>query len=113
MLYHSAICEAARQRDWKLVFHRRGEEPANAAEALQASTHEVERFMNDLRQTLKPPWTAETSQRFCSCDSQAEEAVKTPRSACRAVAERRGWLTTACSRRRPVRDEDRFQLWRE
>lgn len=70
MLYHSAICTAARQRDWKLVFHRRGEELAKAAEALQASTHDVERFMNDLRQTLKPPWTAEHRDAFAAAIGQ-------------------------------------------
>lgn len=59
MLYHSAICAAARQRDWNVVLHRRGEEVAIAAEALQASTHAVERFIDNLRHTLKPPWTAE------------------------------------------------------
>ena len=66
MLYHSAICTAARQRDWKVALHRRGEELANAAEALQASTDDVERFMNDLRQTLKPPWTAEHRHAFAA-----------------------------------------------
>ena len=66
MLYHSAICTAARQRDWTLVLHRRGEELARAAEALQASTHDVERFMTDLRQTLKPPWTAEHRDAFAA-----------------------------------------------
>jgi len=66
MLYHSAICTAARQRDWKLVLHRRGEEMAKAAEALQASTHDVERFINDLRQTLEPPWTAEHRNAFAA-----------------------------------------------
>ena len=66
MLYHSAICTAARERDWKLAFHRRGEELAKAAEALQVSTGEVERFMNDLRQTLKPPWTAEHRNAFAA-----------------------------------------------
>jgi hypothetical protein len=66
MLYHAAICTAARQREWKLVFHRRGEELAKAAEALQASTHEVERFLNDLRQTLKSPWTTEHRNAFAA-----------------------------------------------
>jgi hypothetical protein len=66
MLYHSAICEAARQRDWKLVLHRRGEELAKAAEAVQANTREVERFIDDLRQTLKPPWTAEHRHAFAA-----------------------------------------------
>jgi len=66
MLYHSAICTAARQRGWNPVFHRRGEELAKAAEALQASTDEVERFMKDLRQTLEPPWTAEHRSAFAA-----------------------------------------------
>jgi hypothetical protein len=64
MLYHSAICTAARQRDWTLVLHRRGEELTAAAEALRASPDDVERFLNHLRQTLKPPWTAEHRNAF-------------------------------------------------
>jgi hypothetical protein len=66
MLYHSAICTAARQRGWTLVLHRRGEELAKAAEALQAGTHDVERFLTDLRQTLKSPWTAEHRNAFAA-----------------------------------------------
>ena len=66
MLYHSAICKAARQRDWQVVLHRRGEELTRAAEALQASTHEVEALVNDLRQTLKSPWTAEHRHAFAA-----------------------------------------------
>ncbi len=66
MLYHSAICAAARQRDWPLVFHRRGEELAKAAAAVQASTRDVERFLNDLRQELKPPWTADHRNAFAA-----------------------------------------------
>jgi hypothetical protein len=66
MLYHSAICSAARQRDWTPVFHRRGEELTKAAEALRVSTHDVERFLSDLRQTLKPPWTAEHRNAFAA-----------------------------------------------
>jgi hypothetical protein len=59
MLYHSAICAAARERGWEMLIHRRGEELAGAAEALQAGTREVERFLSDLRQTLGAPWTSE------------------------------------------------------
>jgi hypothetical protein len=66
MLYHSAICAAARQRDWTLVLHHRGEELAKAAEALQASTNDVERFLNGLRETLKPPWTADHRNAFAA-----------------------------------------------
>jgi hypothetical protein len=66
MLYHSAICSAARQREWTPAFHLRGEELAKAAAALQASTDDVERFVNDLRQTLRPPWTAEYRNAFAA-----------------------------------------------
>jgi len=66
MLYHSAICTAARQRDWTLVLHRRGEEVGTAAEALQSSADEVERFINDLKQTLRSPWTAEHRHAFAA-----------------------------------------------
>jgi hypothetical protein len=66
MLYHLAICSAARRRHWKVQFHHRGEELAKAAEALQASSDEVERFLGDFRQTLKPPWTAEHRHSFAA-----------------------------------------------
>jgi len=69
MLYHSAVCTAARQRDWKVMFHRRGQELARAAAALQTSTHEFKRFMNNLRQTLKPPWTGEHRNAFAAAIS--------------------------------------------
>src|SRR3954466_2054849 len=46
MLYHSAICQAARQRGWEVMLHPRGEELAMAAAALQASPDEVDRFVN-------------------------------------------------------------------
>jgi hypothetical protein len=66
MLYHSAICQAARQRDWKVMLHPRGEEMAIAAAALQASTHDVERFVNALKETLKAPWTVDHRSAFAS-----------------------------------------------
>jgi hypothetical protein len=66
MLYHTAMCAAARPRGWELVLHRRGEELTRAAEALEASTDEVERFINGLRQTLQPPWTAEHRHAFAA-----------------------------------------------
>jgi hypothetical protein len=66
MLYHSAICAAARQRRWPLAFHRRGEELARAAQALQWSPPDVERFMTDLRTALQPPWTAEHRRAFAA-----------------------------------------------
>ena len=76
MLYHSAICAAARQRDWDLVFHRRGEELARAAKTLQASPDEVERFVNGLGRTLKPPWTAEYRHAFAAAIARLREHSK-------------------------------------
>jgi hypothetical protein len=66
MLYHRAICAAARQRGWTPVLHRRGEELSMAAEALGVSTSDVERFINDLKQSLKAPWTAEHRHAFAA-----------------------------------------------
>jgi hypothetical protein len=66
MLYHSAICQAARQRDWKVVLHPRGAELTMAAAALGASADQVERFVNGLKQTLKAPWAAEHRDAFAA-----------------------------------------------
>jgi hypothetical protein len=66
MLYHAAICAAARQRDWPLAFHRRGDELTMAAEALRTSPDVVERFMDDLKPTLKAPWTSEHRRAFAA-----------------------------------------------
>jgi hypothetical protein len=66
MLYHSAICDAARQRDWEVVFHRRGEELQNAAGALDRSVEEIERFLDSLRPSVRPPWAAEHRHAFAA-----------------------------------------------
>jgi len=59
MLYHSVICTGARERGWTVTLHPRGEELAIAADALRVSPREVERFLHELRHTMKSPWTAE------------------------------------------------------
>lgn len=66
MLYHSAIVSAARERGWDILFHRRGDELARAAAALSMDADDVERFVNDLRLTLKSPWTAEHRNAFAA-----------------------------------------------
>jgi len=66
MLYHLAICEAARRRRWTVHFHHRGEELTKAADALGVTPDHVEQFVNGLRQTLKPPWTAEYRHAFAA-----------------------------------------------
>lgn len=59
MLYHFAILESARERGWDVALFRRGETTAQAAEAMSTSPSEVERFLDDLRKSLGPPWTKE------------------------------------------------------
>jgi hypothetical protein len=66
MLYHVAICSAARERGWTVALHRRGEEMTAAAEALHMSTREVERFIDDFKLTLKAPWSAEHRNAFAA-----------------------------------------------
>ena len=66
MLYYSAIVTDARQRGWNVLCHRRGEELGMAAQALRVSVDDVERFINDLRSTLKSPWTAEIRHAFAA-----------------------------------------------
>ena len=66
MLYHSAMCAAARRHKWDVLLHYRGEELEKAADALQASAPDVERVLNDLRPTMKPPWTAEYRHAFAA-----------------------------------------------
>ena len=66
MLYHVAICDAARRRRWKVHLHHRGEELAKAADALGVTADEVERFVNGLKHTLKAPWTAEYRHAFAA-----------------------------------------------
>lgn len=66
MLYHQAICAAARERGWAVALHRRGDELTIAAQALKVSPHEFERFLADLKATLKSPWTAEHRRAFAA-----------------------------------------------
>jgi hypothetical protein len=76
MLYHSAICNAARERGWRVVVHRRGAELAVAAEALQASAGDVERLVSDVRQVLKSPWTAEHRRAFAAAIGSLKHASR-------------------------------------
>lgn len=66
MLYHSTIVSTARQLGWNVLLHRRGEELAQAAEALGVDAADVERFINDLKTHLGPPWSAEHRHAFAA-----------------------------------------------
>jgi hypothetical protein len=66
MLYHSAIVSDADRRGWPVVRHRRGEELARAADALRQDATDLERFINDLKSILGPPWSAEHRNAFAA-----------------------------------------------
>src|SRR5262245_43751264 len=51
MLYHVALCEAARKRHWNVDLHHRGEELTKVADVLGVTADEVERFVSGLRVT--------------------------------------------------------------
>jgi hypothetical protein len=59
MMYHGALCTAARRLDTALVLHDRGEELARTAERLGVSLEELERFLLATGKTLGPPWRKE------------------------------------------------------
>jgi hypothetical protein len=76
MLYHSTIVSAARERGWDVLLHARGEEVARAAEALRVDTADVERFVNDLRSSLGPPWNADHRHAFAAAIAGLGEQVR-------------------------------------
>ena len=81
MLYHDALCKAARQRDWQVMFHQRGEELTKAADALQARPQDVEQFITDQKRTLKAPWSAEHRDAFAAAIGglRRESKLRLPR----------------------------------
>jgi hypothetical protein len=78
MLYHSAICAAARERGWPVTLHHRGEELALAAKALRASPEDVEQFITDQKRTLKAPWTTEYRHAFAAAIGCLTDRVRMP-----------------------------------
>ncbi|MNC85550.1 hypothetical protein D3C83_11570 [compost metagenome] len=59
MMYHDAVCTAARHLGLAVVLHDRGGEIEDAAQQLGASVAEMERFLEAAGETLGPPWRKE------------------------------------------------------
>jgi hypothetical protein len=59
MMYHDALCTAARRLNISLEFHDRGTEVERAAYRLDATVEEVERFLQTTGESLGPPWQKE------------------------------------------------------
>ncbi len=56
MLYHSAICEAARELGIEVARHKRGTEFGVAARALGVDVDRFNAFMGEMGRSLRPPW---------------------------------------------------------
>jgi hypothetical protein len=59
MMYHDALCTAARRLKIALELHNRGEEVARAADRFGVGMAEVERFLKTAGDSLGPPWQKE------------------------------------------------------
>ena len=86
MLYHSTIVATARQLGWNVLLHRRGEESNMAAEALRMDAADVERFIDSLKSSLGPPWSAEHRNAFAAAIAGLGEQsrLRAPRPAAKA-----------------------------
>jgi len=59
MMYHDAVCRAARDLDVGLELNERGGEVARAAERLGMAHEDVDRFLEAAGDSLGPPWRKE------------------------------------------------------
>jgi hypothetical protein len=59
MMYHDALCTAARRLGIALELHDRGEVVALAADRLDVSLKELEHFLQSAGESLGPPWQKE------------------------------------------------------
>ena len=59
MMYHDALCTAARRLNIALELHDRGEELVRAADRLGVSVEKLEHFLRAAGERLGPPWRKE------------------------------------------------------
>jgi hypothetical protein len=59
MMYHDALCTAARRLGIALELHDRGEEVGRATDRLGVSLEELEQFLQTVGESLGPPWQKE------------------------------------------------------
>jgi hypothetical protein len=59
MMYHDALCTAARHLRFALELHDRGEEVPRASDRLSVSLEELEHFLQTAGESLGPPWQKE------------------------------------------------------
>lgn len=76
MLYHDALCAAARQLDLPLVQQIRGQEIERAAECFGASVEAIEQFLRAAGDSMGPPWRQE--HRLAAAAAMTALAAHTP-----------------------------------
>jgi hypothetical protein len=59
MMYHDALCTAARHLRMAVELHDRGEEVVRAADRIGVTPGEVEHFLQTAGESLGPPWRTE------------------------------------------------------
>jgi len=59
VMYHDALCTAARRLGVALKLHDRGEEAVRAADRFGVSLEELEHFLQNAGESLGPPWQKE------------------------------------------------------
>ena len=78
MMYHDALCRAARTLNVALELHERGAEIVIAADRLAVAPEELEQFLHTAGETLGPPWRKE--HRLAAAAALARLADRVPLS---------------------------------
>ena len=66
LLYHLAICQAARQLHLDVQICRRGQESARAAQQLGVASDVVDEFVSRTGRPAGPPWTQEHRRAYAA-----------------------------------------------
>jgi len=84
VMFHMALCQAARQLGLAVNLYRRGEEVSRAADQLGVTPREVEEFVTRTGRPAGPPWTEEHRRAYASGIAAlavcARERLRIPRA---------------------------------
>ena len=76
VLYHLAICNAAKHYGLEVHKHRRGDEFSLAATAVGESPHAVEEFVTRTGRPSGPPWTVEHRRGYAAAIAALARSVR-------------------------------------
>lgn len=78
MMYQLAMCRAARDLELDVQLCRRGQEVARAAQQLDVTPEEVEKFVTSAGRPAGPPWTSEHRRAFAAGIAVLAAHARTP-----------------------------------